>query len=358
MVIEEYYDDSRLSQSKLKLLLGNNPNLFNTVVEPKLYFEEKKYFLIGDGVDCQLTRPIEEYRQKFHISNVENKPSDAIKSIVNQVYDEVKAFNIRNPTLDQSIGYIQDYPEYIILACNEHGYQSNWKAATRIAKVCEAFKYWEDLKLGEGKVILSAEEDSLISQIVMSIKTNPTTAQYFEVENGDEIMYQVPIFFTIEGVECKGLLDMVVINHEDKIIEPIDIKTLGDNTLNFPKALKQRRYDIQGAFYIEGLKQAYPGYDILPFKFIVESTINPGQPLVYTMDETLLEIGKSGREAFRLKGISDSSLLEKYYGVIEPIEGYLQLIEKYKWYMENGFGTNRKIVEASGEFTLTWNRVI
>ena len=36
MVIEEYYDDSRLSQSKLKLLLGNNPNLFNTVVEPKL----------------------------------------------------------------------------------------------------------------------------------------------------------------------------------------------------------------------------------------------------------------------------------------------------------------------------------
>ena len=75
------------------------------------------------------------------------------------------------------------------------------------------------------------------------------------------------------------------------------------------------------------------------------------------MDETLLEIGKSGREAFRLKGISDSSLLEKYYGIIDPIEGYLQLIEKYKWYMENGFEINKKIVESEGEFTLSWNRV-
>ena len=91
MVVEEYYNDSRLSQSKLKLLLGNNPNLFNTVAEPKLYFEEKKYFLIGDGVDCQLTRPITEYAEKFHISNVENKPSDTMKSIINQIYDEARS---------------------------------------------------------------------------------------------------------------------------------------------------------------------------------------------------------------------------------------------------------------------------
>lgn len=354
MVIEEYYDDSRLSQSKLKLLLGNNPNLFNTVVEPKLYFEEKKYFLIGDGVDCQLTRPIEEYTQKFHISNVQNKPSDSIKSILNQIYDEA-----RSVTTSSSVRLINDplYVDTILEVLNSHGYQNNWKEATRIAKIHENWEYWNDLRAGEGKTILSAEEDSLISQIVMSIKTNDVTRPYFEAGYDVEILYQVPIFFTIEGVECKGLLDMVRINHITKTIEPIDIKTLGDNTLNFPKALRQRRYDIQGAFYTEGLKQVYPGYTILPFKFIVESTINPGQPLVYTMDETLLIMGRSGREAFRLKGVSDDSLLEKYYGIIDPIEGYLQLIEKYKWYMENGFEINKKIVESEGEFTLSWNRV-
>ena len=136
MVIEEYYDDSRLSQSKLKLLLGNNPNLFNTVVEPKLYFEEKKYFLIGDGVDCQLTRPIEEYTQKFHISNVQNKPSDSIKSILNQIYDEA-----RSVTTSSSVGLINDplYVDTILEVLNSHGYQNNWKEATRIAKIITLF---------------------------------------------------------------------------------------------------------------------------------------------------------------------------------------------------------------------------
>ena len=353
MVVEEYYNDSRLSQSKLKLLLGNNPNLFNTVAEPKLYFEEKKYFLIGDGVDCQLTRPITEYAEKFHVSNVENKPSDTIKSIVNQVFDETKRLNI----LIENVGDMRNYFPYIIDACNDHNYQSNWKEETRISKILEAHEYWEDLKAGEGKTILSAEEDSLISQIVMSIKTNDVTRPYFEHKEGEEIMYQVPIFFTINEVDCKGLLDMIIINHTTKVIEPIDIKTLGDNTMNFPKALRQRRYDIQGAFYTEGLRQTYPGYTILPFKFIVESTTNPGTPLVYTMDTQLLETGKYGRSGIKLKGISQDSLMQVYYGRIENIKGYLQLIEEYKWYLENGFDRHIKIVNAQGEFTVNWDGV-
>ena len=353
MVVEEYYNDSRLSQSKLKLLLGNNPNLFNTVAEPKLYFEEKKYFLIGDGVDCQLTRPITEYAEKFHVSNVENKPSDTIKSIVNQVFDETKRLNI----LIENVGDMRNYFPYIIDACNDHNYQSNWKEETRISKILEAHEYWEDLKAGEGKTILSAEEDSLISQIVMSIKTNEVTRPYFEHKEGEEIMYQVPIFFTINEVDCKGLLDMIRINHITKVIEPIDIKTLGDNTMNFPKALRQRRYDIQGAFYTEGLRQTYPGYTILPFKFIVESTINPGTPLVYTMDTQLLETGKYGRSGIKLKGISQDSLMQVYYGRIENIKGYLQLIEEYKWYVENGFDRHIKIVDAQGEFSVNWDGV-
>ena len=354
MVVEEYYNDSRLSQSKLKLLLGNNPNLFNTVAEPKLYFEEKKYFLIGDGVDCQLTRPITEYAEKFHVSNVENKPSDTMKSIINQIYDEARTVESADV-----VGSLRDplYTETIVEVLNSHGYQSNWKEATRIAKVYEAWEYWDDLRAGEGKSILSAEEDSLISQIVMSIKTNDVTRPYFEGGYDVEILYQVPIFFTISEVDCKGLLDMIRINHITKAIEPNDIKTLGDNTMNFPKALRQRRYDIQGAFYTEGLRQTYPGYTILPFKFIVESTTSPGTPLVYTMDTQLLETGKYGRSGIKLKGISQDSLMQVYYGRIENIKGYLQLIEEYKWYLENGFEKHINIVNAQGEFTVNWDGV-
>ena len=80
-MIEDYYTNPAISQSQLKLLLGPDPSIFNTIQEPDLYFEEKKHFIIGDGVDIQLTRPTVEFNQKFHISNVQNKPSDTIKSI-------------------------------------------------------------------------------------------------------------------------------------------------------------------------------------------------------------------------------------------------------------------------------------
>jgi hypothetical protein len=148
-MVEDYYTNPAISQSQLKLLLGPDPSIFNTIQEPDLYFEEKKHFIIGNGVDMQLTRPIEEFNQKFHISNLQNKPSDTIKSIVNQVYDHVKEVysNIRT---------IQNYSDAILDACNDHNYQFNWKDSTRIAKIVEAWEYWEDLKAAEGKVVSSS----------------------------------------------------------------------------------------------------------------------------------------------------------------------------------------------------------
>lgn len=105
------------------------------------------------------------------------------------------------------------------------------------------------------------------------------------------------------------------------------------------------------------IAQSVP-YTILPFKFIVESTTNPGNPLVFTCDEELLKIGKFGRESFRLKGVSSTKLIDMYYGKTDEVKGFNQLIEDYKWYLENGFEKKREIVEAQGEFQINWNGII
>ena len=358
-MVETYYEHPALSQSHLKLLLGPDPSIFNTIQEPDLYFEEKKHFIIGDGVDMQLTRPIEEFNQKFHISNLQNKPSDTIKSIVNQVFDLVKEVHGRE------ILTIDRYPNAILDSCNDHNYQPNWKTETRISKIVEAWEYWEDLKQAEGKVVLSQEENDLISQIVMSIRTNPTTSKYFETSKDVEILNQLAIYFTYNNVDCKALLDRVIIDHKNKTVQPIDFKTMGDQTIYFPKSLRQRKYNIQAAFYTEALKyfierddKTLQDYKILPFKFIVESTTNPGNPLVFTCDEELLKIGKFGRESFRLKGVSSTKLIDMYYGKTDEVKGFDQLIEDYKWYLENGFEKKREIVEAQGEFQINWNGII
>ena len=356
-MVEDYYINPAISQSQLKLLLGPDPSIFNTIQEPDLYFEEKKHFIIGNGVDMQLTRPIEEFNQKFHISNLQNKPSDTIKSIVNQVYDLVK--EEVGELADK--GVLRDHTSKILDSCNDHNYQPNWKTETRIAKIVEAWEYWEDLKAAEGKVVLSQEENDLISQIVMSIRTNPATSKYFERDtNFVEILDQYSIYFNYEGIECKALLDRIIVDHKNKTIQPIDFKTMGDQTLYFPKSLRQRRYDIQAAFYTEALKskKVYETYTILPFKFIVESTVNPGNPLVFTCSDELLDIGKNGRQPYKL--CDKPYVASEYitYMKFDEIKGFHQLIEDYKWYMENEFEKNRKIVEAQGEFQLDWNGII
>ena len=193
----------------------------------------------------------------------------------------------------------------------------------------------------------------------MSIRTNPTTSKYFETSKDVEILDQLAIYFSYCGIDCKALLDRVIIDHKNKTIQPIDFKTMGDQTLYFPKSLRQRRYDIQAAFYTEALKskKVYETYEILPFKFIVESTVNPGNPLVFTCSSELLDIGKNGRQPYKLCD-KPYSFEHITYMKFDEIKGFHQLIEDYKWYMENEFEKSRKIVESQGEFQLDWNGII
>ena len=90
----------------------------------------------------------------------------------------------------------------------------------------------------------------------------------------------------------------------------------------------------------------------------MESTVKPGNPLVFTCDDTLLKIGKYGREAFRLKGVSETKLVDMFYGKTDEIKGFNQLIEDYKWYTEHGFDKSRKVEETQGEFEINWNGII
>lgn len=352
-ILNDYYQNPAISQSQLKLLLGN-PAIFNTVQEPEMYFEEKKHFIIGSGVDCLLTQSPQDFHLKYHVSEVPNKPSDALKSIINMTFDEVKGNHAQ-------IGPIRNYPDVILRACNEHAYQSRWGDELRINKVCEYWEYWEDLKNSQGKQVLSNEEYLLIYQIAMSIKSHEVIGKYFIETPSVSIFYQYPIYFEYKGVECKALLDMVYVDHANRTIQPIDIKTVGDYVLNFPKSIRQRRYDIQAAFYTEALEWEMnetaicnlpSDYKILPFKFIVQSSTMVGTPVMFTCEESLLKIGKFGREELVL----DSK--DEFYSVSHEIKGFDDLIELYKYYTEFGFEVDQVIHKNDYDLTVDWSGII
>lgn len=329
---EMYYDNKRISQSQLKLLLFN-PKLFLEEEQPELYFEEKRHFVIGGAVDTLLTQP-ETFNDKYYVSSVEKKPSDVVKSIIHQVYDSV--------ALENSAEF-EDYTVEILQSCIDHDYCPTFKDETRIKKVLEFKDYWNELIDSENKTLLSLEESDVITRIVKNISESPL-AKYFkpnEAPNGVDIQLQLPILFEIDDIGCKALLDIVIFDHNNKTITPIDLKTMSGNIIDFPKSVKQRGYMIQAAWYTEALKQmckniAMANYKIENFCFMVASTTEDQPPVMFQCTDKLLEEGKHGREEVVIEGIK-----------FNRVKGYLDLIDDYKWYIDNGFHQHR---DLSGNF--------
>lgn len=370
--IDHYFGYDAISQSRLKILLGD-PRKFEdmTEEETELYYEEKEHFVIGNAVDCILTQGQLAFNEKYYVSDtVDKKPTAKVLSITRLIYDNLTNYspdvNLQEVSLTDPI--IRDV---ILDACNTENYYNDWKESTRINKIIEGgHQYFEDLKLSENKQILSTEQKMLVDSIEMSLKTNEHTGIYFKTdiyEHEDvDIYYQYPIYFEIDEIPCKALLDILIVDHKTKRIYPIDVKTIGDNVLNFPKSVRRRRYDIQASFYTEAVKSLsqYADYVVENFMFIVESTKSVGNPILFKCTDEILEIGRWGRplSIFEIKNIEPTTLVDAYgdlYPVkVHRIEGFMNLLELYKWHSENTFEKEKIVSLNKGELMFDWSGVV
>lgn len=355
---ENYYDSPRLSQSKLKTLLYG-PKAFLETEEPELFFEEKRHFVLGSAVDTYLTN-IAEFNEKYYISHLAEKPSDVVKSILYEVYSKAKD----KIAEDETYKNLEFLKQEIMDSCESHGYYKNLKWETRVNKILDFNDYWEEIVSSENKTILSMEEAEIVSNIVRKIYTNQYTSKYFKDSTEEvTILRQLPIEFEVKEVECKALLDIVYIDHNSKTITPIDLKTIGESVKNFPESLRKRRYDIQLSWYVEALYQwkednEFKDYKILDFKFIVVSTTEDEEPVIFTCDKSLEFMGKYGRDFLYLRGEQASNSTDTVYNRLNRVKGYMDLIDDYLFYVENGFTEDRLFKESGDNLKLDWAGII
>lgn len=113
---------------------------------------------------------------------------------------------------------------------------------------------------------------------------------------------------------------------------------MGDYINTFPVSFLKWRYDLQAAFYSEALRQQYPGYKVMNFKFIVISSLQLKKPLIYKCTDTDLLVGKhGGMNTFNNR----------------KIKGYEQLMDDYVWHSENNLWEYpREVYERNGEVDL------
>ena len=256
---EVYRADPALSYSKLSQFFKNGPRAL--ISNEKI---DTPSLRMGSLVDCILTAP-EEFDDRFYVADID-RFSDTIRKIIESVYNNLP--NGHNE-IELEDGNLIDY-------INQAEYQTNWKDETRIKKVIEQGRdYFTVLKYSTGKIVISPQEFSEASQCVQTLKTHPFTYQIFDCNEDEEIFYQLKFKIEIDGIPFRFMMDICKVNHKDKWILPIDLKTTGKSSEEFEKSFLDWCYWIQGGSYSAGLIQItqeddyFKDFKVLPFQFCV-----------------------------------------------------------------------------------------
>ena len=306
-----YYNDKAISQSQLTNL-ASGPKYFKNKLE---YKQESDALTLGSIVDVMLTESDNFY--KIFIVNEYPKPTGQLGEYVDAIF---KGFS------------------------EEEAYTIAGFKQKKIDVVKELFKgkdcqnYYNFLLESKDKKVITKEEYGKANKIVTSLLTNRFTSKYFNCDD-TECLTQLELYWKYKDFDCRSRLDIVKINHKDKTILPIDVKTSGKSTYNFLESVVRFRYDLQAAFYMEALQwyidntDKYKDYKLLPFLFIVEHTDYPGLPLIYECTEKDIHYGKFG-------GITKTGV---------RLKGFDELIEDLKWYYTyDSWDYTREVIENCG----------
>lgn len=156
--------------------------------------------------------------------------------------------------------------------------------------------YFQSLMKSIGKKVVDLGLIERAKVITEQLLTDDFTKDIF---NNEELVTKQIIEFEWHGFKCKSEVDCFLINHENKTIQPFDLKITWDNE-SFDYMYIKNSYYLQQAFYDCALEEYciqnnISDYTILPFCFIVgDSSKNSRRPLVYKLTAKHTEQGYNG----------------------------------------------------------------
>lgn len=339
----EYKNIDALNQSILKKILIS-PQSFLQAKKKQEYGEESEedHFTFGTIVDLMLTGNKEDFDKRFVRISDESSCSDAIKSIIKNVYNDIIT---TNGLVDEDL---EQYKLKILQYCNYANYQPKWKDDTRVEKIIkEGNDYFELLKTIGSKTPVTENDYAKAVTCVMALKSDKFTQPYVVLKansNDREFLNKFIIEFEYYGYKIKGELDRVIIDHTERTVTPIDFKTTGKPIGGFINDFWFYRYDFQAAVYTRGLlehpeikKLLESNYSLNPFLYIAVETNLVSNPMVFEVTPEAIEIGFSG-------GI----VKNKTY------EGFEQAIKRY-YYAEqfNSWEYPKEYYESNGKMPIT-----
>lgn len=280
--LEQYRSSDYISQSFLKMVLANNV---------KKDFKESIAMVLGSYVDMLLTSP--DLSQSLFIEDLTKRPSDTIRGFL------VNTFKVlENEKVNENL---ETYRDLLINTARQAGYQNNWGDDAIWKSIFkDGEEYWRFLIQSKGRTIITSEEMRLSKTIASLAMSHPLTGKYFIDQPNVDKYYQLPLYWLYEDIPCKGLVDILIVEHETKTIYLTDIKSTGVYNIDeWIRVCRTKNYPMQMTWYKLGVERNFQnlieqGYKIECRWIVIPMNEFSFKPWVIPCTQMLLNIGVYG----------------------------------------------------------------
>ena len=234
-----YRADSALSYSTLARYeregFNNLDKLFDRIETPSLTF--------GSAVDSIITGGQEEFDERFMVAEFPSMP-DSIVKIIKSLYKQYAGTY-------RSLLNIPD--SSIIRETEDQNYQMNWKPETRAKVIREkGTDYYNLLFVAGDRCIIDTQTYQDVVNAVRVLKESSSTKLYFADDNpfepDIERLYQLKFKGEFDGITYRNMADLIIVNHKEKWVKPVDLKTSSHTEWDFYKSFVDWRYEISNLF--------------------------------------------------------------------------------------------------------------
>jgi len=248
------------SYSSLNKLIWN-PQIFYQMYVLGLKEEKLDQHLIqGKLIHLLLLEP-DKFEQQF-LMTPSSLPTGNLRVVVDRVYrHHAELAQNGDPRTE-----LAEFDGAILDVMKDMNYFQNLKTdQQRLDKIItsEAVSYWEFLKTKGDKTLVDPDTLKFCTDAVEIIKTNKQVCNLIGCDitefDNREVINEMPVSIDLPNkiYGLKGIIDNIVIDHENKTIFINDIKSSSKDLKDFPESIEYYSYWLQAIIYMIIVTQLY-----------------------------------------------------------------------------------------------------
>lgn len=326
-------------ESKLDLLLKNNDNSdlklsYSRIADfakngPKALLEktpvDNQGVRMGSLIDDLLFSP-ELFKDKYYISDF-NEPTATLGNLAKIVIENYQEI----PSVDTVLQIVE-----------QNKFWSSTKNQDLLIKNFNTPEFWGYIKdkfNSKDKIVVTSDEKIKADETIATLKTHKYSKYIFD-ENC-EFKFQEKFEIEINGFIVRGIIDIIIIDHKNKEIRFVDLKTGGNPSSEFINSFFKYKYFIQGAIYTLAYTAIKEKYNLQDYKEMLFTFLYIGLkeqiPVSFGMSDKWQESALNG-----FKTTSGYSY-----------KGLYELIDEIKYHWDNKiFDRTKEISSQNGNILL------